>query len=207
MVSSIDRSLISYLTAQTPDSSTANANAAAKTPGTSTATSAATATSAKTQAASQAALQRAAGFHKNAVAAQALNASQKTLGKDLQAALKQAGVKLAGAVDFSVSSDGKVEVKGSDADKAAMTAFLKGDTSKPSFASRIATQAQDALKLSSTIQQGAAISQAAKFSNTTGGVMSMYTSLMQQTSNATVVFSVSAGASSLTYPGSLAAKA
>jgi hypothetical protein len=37
--------------------------------------------------------------------------------------------------------------------------------------------------------------------------MSLYTSLMQQSGASTAVFSLAATASSLTYPGSLAAKA
>jgi hypothetical protein len=90
-----------------------------------------------------------------------------------------------------------------------MTAFLKADTRKPSFAMRIATQARDALKLSATIHQHAAISQAARYGAKAGGggVMSLYTSLMQQSGGGSAVFSLSADSSSLTYPGSLAAKA
>lgn len=153
------------------------------------------------------ALQHAAATGRNAVAAQQLQAGEKTLGTELRAALAKAGVKLGGAVEFSVSSSGAVQVKGSDADKAAVQSFLKADTGQPSFAQRIAAQAQDALKLSSTIQQSAAISQAARLSKTSGGVVSLYTSLMQQAGSANVVFSVSATASSLSYPGSLAANA
>ena len=121
--------------------------------------------------------------------------------------MDKAGVRLTGAIEFSVKSDGSVDIKGSDADKAVMKAFLNADTSQPSFASRIATQARDAMKLSTTIQQSAAISQAAKLAKTSGGVMSLYTSLMQQTAATSVVFSVSAASSSLTYPGSLATNA
>lgn len=152
----------------------------------------------------QAALQRAAGTAKSSAAVHQLDTAQKALSTDLRAALDKAGVKLHGAVDFSVKSDGSVDMKGSDADKAAVKAFLKAE---PSFASRIANQAQDAMKLSNTIQQSAAISQAAKLSKTSGGVMSLYTSLMQQGAASTVVFSVSPTSSSLTYPGSLTANA
>ncbi|RTL24095.1 MAG: hypothetical protein EKK52_02610 [Burkholderiales bacterium] len=153
------------------------------------------------------ALQRAAGMAKNAAAAQGLERGQKTLAADLRTALGKAGVKLGAAVEFSVSSSGAVEVRGSEADKAAVQRFLKSDTRQPSFASRIATQAQDALKLSSTIQQSAAISQAAQLSKTSGGVVSLYSSLMQSAGTAHVVFSVSAASSSLSFPGSLATKA
>jgi len=205
MVNSINSaSLLNYLSAQGLDTSSTGSGAGAQ----------AAALLAKAQqgqqqvaALSTAALQRAAGTGRNAVAAQQLESAQKTLSTDLRAALAKAGVKLGGAVEFSVTSSGAVDVKGSDADKAAVKAFLNKDTSQPSFASRIATQANDALKLSSTIQQSAAISQAARLSKTSGGVISLYTSLMQQAGSASVVFSVSATASSLTYPGSLAANA
>ena len=53
----------------------------------------------------------------------------------------------------------------------------------------------------------AAISQAATLSQTTGGVISLYKSLMQQTASTSVVFSLSKDSSALTYPGSLTAKA
>ncbi|MGJ4748783.1 hypothetical protein ACQV5M_20650, partial [Leptospira sp. SA-E8] len=127
---------------------------------------------------SQASLRRAAAMSKTAVAVRPLEAAQKTLSTDLRAAMTKAGVKLTGEVQFSVNSKGEVEVKGSDADKAAVKAFLKADTSNPSFASRIATQAQDALKLSTTIQQSAAISQAATLAKTSSGVISLYKSLV-----------------------------
>ncbi len=193
MLSKLNNSLLSYLSTQGQASSTTSGGTAG--------------TSAKTQALSQAAMQRAASTAKAAGAVQALENGQKALATDLRAAMAKAGVKLGGAVEFSVKSDGSVSVKGSDADKAATQAFLKADTSSPSFASRIATQARDAMKLSTTIQQSAAISQAAKMAKTTGGVVSLYTSLMQQTAATSVTFSLSAGSSSLTYPGSLTANA
>ncbi|HEY0954545.1 MAG TPA: hypothetical protein VGE36_07300 [Roseateles sp.] len=193
MLSKLNNSLLSYLSTQGQAGSTTSGGTAG--------------TSAKTQALSQAAMQRAAGTAKAAGAVQALESGQKTLATDLRAAMAKAGVKLGGAIEFSVKSDGSVSIKGSDADKAAAQAFLKADTSQPSFASRIATQARDAMKLSTTIQQSAAISQAAKMAKTTGGVVSLYTSLMQQTAATSVTFSLSAGSSSLTYPGSLTANA
>ena len=156
---------------------------------------------------SQAALQRAAGTVKMASAAQTLDAAQQKLATELRAALSQAGAKLDGTVEFSVKSNGSVAVNGSDADKATMQTFLKADTSQPGFARRIATQAQDALKLSSSIQQNAAISQAARYARSTGGVMTMYQSLMQQAGTTNVVFSMSATSNSLSDPGSLAASA
>ena len=136
----------------------------------------------------------------------ALDTAQKALATELRAAMAKAGVKLGGAVEFSVKSDGTVETKGSDADKAAVKAFLAADTGKPSFATRIATQAQEALKLSASIQQSAAISQAARLAKSPGGVMSLYNSLLQS-AETRATFSVSASGSSLTYPGSLSANA
>lgn len=154
---------------------------------------------------SAAALQRAAGTAKASSANQQLDSAQKKLSADLRAAMDKAGVKLSGAVEISVKSDGSVAYNGSDKDTAAMRAFLKAE---PGFATRIAEQAREAMKLSTTIQQSAAISQAAKLAKSTGGVMSLYTSLMQQQAGTTsVVFSLSATSSSLTYPGSLTANA
>ena len=156
---------------------------------------------------SAAALQRAAGTGRNAAVSHELEARQKALAGDLRAALAKAGVKLGGAVEFSVSSSGDVQVRGSEADKAAVQGVLKADTRQPSLASRIATQAQDALKLSQTIQQGAAISQAAQRAKSSGSVISLYSSLMQQAGTAHVVFSVSAASSALSFPGSLVTRA
>ena len=137
-----------------------------------------------------------------------LTSRQPEIGLDIDAtAMTQAGVKLSGTIDFSVSSDGKVEIQGADADQTATRAFLAAETSSPSFATRIATQAKDALKLSATIQQTAAMSQAARYGGNASGVMSMYTSLMQQSTTTSAVFTLSSGGSSLVYPGSLTTKA
>jgi hypothetical protein len=192
-------SLLSYLTAKT------SGNAAAFDGG-STATVSANA-KAQASATAQAALKAAGSTHQAAVAGRALDKQQAALATDLRAAMGRANVKLAGAVEFSVSSDGAVAVSGSAADKAAVTAFLKADGTRPNFSTRIATQARDALELSATIQQRAAISQAARYAGNSGGVMSMYTSLMAQSSTSTAVFTVSPNASSLSYPGSLATRA
>lgn len=198
MVTSLNASLLNYLSTQGLDNPAAN--------GKSTANARASGNAATSQA-SQAALQRAAGTAKSSVAVHQLDAAQKKLGTELRAALDKAGVHLSGAIDISVKSDGSVAFNGSDDDKAAMKAFLNADTGQPSFANRIADQAKEAMKLSTTIQQSAAISQAAKLARSAGGVMSLYTSLMQQASSTSVVFSVSATSSALTYPGSLATSA
>ena len=78
---------------------------------------------------------------------------------------------------------------------------------KAKYGGMDASQAQEALKLSGTIQQSAAISQAAQLAKSPGGVMSLYNALMQQNASASVTFSVSAAGSSLTYPGSLSTNA
>lgn len=199
MVTGINTSLLNYLSTQDLDNSAATAKPVAN--------ARAGSDKSVTSQASQAALQRAAGTAKSSAAIHQLDTAQKKLGADLRAAMDKAGLHLNGAVDIAVKSDGSVTFNGSDPDKAAMKAFLKADTSQPSFASRIADQAQEAMKLSTTIQQSAAISQAAKLAKSAGGVMSLYTSLMQQSSGTSVLFSVSPTSSSLSYPGSLATKA
>jgi hypothetical protein len=205
MVSGVNSALLGYLNLIGSDGSGSDA-----TSGNSAAFTAANAKAAAkvgTGASAQAALQKAASGFKTASQGRTLDAAQKALASDLRKAMSQAGVTLGGNVDFSLSSSGAVEIKGSDADTAAVKAFLKADTSKPGFVSRIAGQAKDAMKLSSTIQQSAAISQAARYGTSTGGVMALYNSLMQNAGATTVVFSVSADTSSLSYPGALATQA
>lgn len=196
MVAPLNNALLNYLSSKTSDGAATGAT-----------TSQTAGLKAGAVTVSKAALERAAGMAKSATAAKALETSQKTLATELRAAMAKAGVKLGGAVEFTVKSDGTVQTKGSDADKAAVKAFFAADTSQPGFAKRIASQAQEALKLSGTIQQSAAISQAAQLAKSPGGVMSLYNSLMQQSTSASVTFSVSAAGSSLTYPGSLSANA
>ena len=195
MVTSVNSSLINYLSTQGLDGTVANALGSK--------TSGMTGSAGLLQAQRRQALQRAASTAKGVNASQALDTAQKTLAKDLRTAMSQAGVKLTGAIEFTVKSDGSVDMKGTDADEAAVKAFLKADASQPSFATRIATQARDAMKQSTTVQQSAAMAQAAKLSRTPGGVMALYASLMQQTSSTSVVFLLSATSSALTYPGSL----
>ena len=192
-------SLLNYSNSQSARSADGSASASVGTNATVKAKAAA--------ATSQAALTAAGSTYKASSAGRTLDKQQTSLAKDMRAAMTKARVNLSGAVEFSVSSDGKVAVSASDVDKAAMTAFLKADTSQPTLATRIATQARDALKVSATIQQSAAISQAARYGGKSGGVMSLYTSLMQQSATDAAVFTFSAGASSLSYAGSLATKA
>ncbi len=192
--------LLSYLTPQTATTDDSGTAASATSSGSKAQLTAATRTT-------QAALQAAASTPKAALAEQTLDRQQAQLATDLRTAMDRAGVKLTGSVEFSVASDGKVDVTGAAADKAATTAFLRADTSKPGFASRIATQAKDALKLSGTLQQTAAVSQAARYAGSAGNVMSLYTSLMQKSGTTPAVFTLGASSSSLTYAGALATKA
>lgn len=192
-------SLLSYLTAQS--SGAGDGSAAAAT----TATNANT--KARIAATAQAALAAAGSSHQAAVAEHALDKQQTALSKELRAAMTQSGITLTGSIEFSVGSDGALAIKGSDADKAAAASFLKADTHRPSCSSRLTSLVQDAGKPSATIQQRAAISQAARYGGSSGGVMSLYTSLMQQTNTTPTVFAVSAASSSLTYAGVLATKA
>ncbi|MBV8503689.1 MAG: hypothetical protein JO006_18465 [Paucibacter sp.] len=197
MVSGVNGSLLSYLNASNPDGSGSAAGNLGTKAGTGT----------NKQVISHTALDRVAGSFKMAHQARTLEAGQATLAKDLRSAMSKAGVKLEGNVDFSLGSDGTVKIKGSDADQAAVKSFLKADTSEPSFVHRIASQAKQAMDLSSSIQRGAAMSQAAQYRNSAAGVMSAYTSLMHNAGATTVVFSVSADSSSLSYPGSLSTQA
>lgn len=155
----------------------------------------------------KAAIDKAAHTSRAVTATQQLETGQQALGAELRAALAKAGVKLTGSVEFIVKGDGAVETRGAAADKAAVKAFLASDTAQPSLASRIASQAQQALKTAGSIQQGAAISEAAKLAKSPGAVMSLYSTLMQQAPAASVVFSVSDGGSKLSYPGSLTVSA
>jgi hypothetical protein len=191
---SVSASMLTFL-------GSSDSSAAAGSSGTTTANAAAT------KAASKAAMEAAAKTFRASTAEQSLEKDQTSLGKDLQTAMTKAGVKLAGSVDYSIGADGKLAVHGSDADKATAAAFLKADTSSPNFTSRMTSLAQAADKLSGSIRQTAAISQAARYGGQGSGVVSLYTSLMQSQDTTPAVFSFSGSTSSLTYPGVLAAKA
>jgi len=163
--------------------------------------------SSSVQATADAALQAAAQRFSSSSVQQALDKRSTALATELQAGLAKAGVKLAGTVEFSQGSDGALSVKGSEADQAAVKAWLKTDTSRPSLSSRLSTLAQDADQLSGTIRQSAAISQAARYAGGPGSVMSLYTTLMNQQDSRAAVFSFSSSGGSLSYPGVLASKA
>lgn len=192
MVTSINTALLGYLSSQADETATKRAQTPIKVgPGM----------------VPQAAVDKAASTAKASTAVRNLETAQQALGTELRAALAKSGVKLTGSVEFTVKSDGTVQTKGADADKAAVKGFFAADSSRPTFANRIASQAQEAMKLSAGIQQSAAISQAAKLARSSGGVMSLYNSMMAQTPATSVTFALSSASSSLTYPGSLSANA
>lgn len=154
----------------------------------------------------QASMLAAAKRPQGLVSKQALDTRQSRLWTDLQATMTRAGVTLGGSVAFTLDSGGKLQMAGSDADKAAMSALMKADTSKPSLSSRMSSLVQNADQLSASVRQSAAISQAAR-GGATRGIAALYTSLRQQQSHAGSVYSVSASGASLAYPGILLAKA
>jgi len=158
------------------------------------------------KAGAQAAQSAASHSARSTSAQQHLEQDQQSLAKDLRAALSASGVSLEGPVEFSVGSGGGLAVHGSEKDQAAVRAFLKNDTRKPGFVTRLASLTSQATQLSTGLQQTAAISQAAKYGKV-GNVMSLYSSYLQQHETAPAVFSLSASSSSLSYPGVLASKA
>lgn len=204
MIASANNPLLTYLASQgmyTPQTNAGTTGAAGG------ANAAGNANADKVQI-SQETMDRAARMHKVATAAKALDKSQEALTADLRKAMETAGLTLKDEIQISVSTKGEVEVTGSEEDKAAIKEFLKNDKSEPGFAQRIAEQAEQAMQLSSLIQQSAAIMHAAMQAKTSGNVVALYTALMKQTQvAANIVYTVSANSSSLTYPGSLTAQA
>ena len=159
------------------------------------------------QKAQAAALSASAKSFKFAGAQRTLDQQRANLATQLTAGLAKAGFKLGGTVEFSLGSDGKLAVQGSDSDRTLVNAFLKHDTSQPRLSSQITALAKGADQLSATIRQSAAISQAARYAGSSANVMSLYGTLMQQQDQTSATFSLSGSSSSLTYPGVLASKA
>jgi hypothetical protein len=190
-------SLLSLMSDQSSDSTTATTTAAAADPASTDAA----------KAANKVALGVAAHRFQAQTAGSGLEHDQSKLGTQLQAAMTKAGFKLTGSVAFSMGSDGKLAVQGSDADKATMTAFFKADTSTPSFSSKLTSLTGSADKLSASIRQNAAILQAGRYGAGGSGVMSLYTSLVKSQDTTPATFSLSASTSSLNYPGVLSTSA
>lgn len=159
------------------------------------------------KAASDAALANAAKGVKAAAGQRQLESKATALATELQAALRQAGVKLGSTLDFSVAADGQLAIKGTQKDADAANAFLKNDQRVPSFASRVAALAKEADAHSQTVRQHAAISQAARYAASASGVMSLYGALLQRQDTSTAVFTLGPSGGSLSYPGMLQSKA
>ncbi len=141
--------------------------------------------------------------HKTLGAQHALDKQQSALATTLRSGLAKAGIKLAGAIDFTLAKDGSVTVKGSDADKAALAAFLKQDRSSPSLQAQVGAVLKAAQSVSATAQQTNAISLAARYAGNSGNVMAMYASYMGHQDTTPAVLSLSTASSSLVYPGML----
>lgn len=134
---------------------------------------------------------------------QELDKTQQDLAKALREAIAKLGGALKGEVAFSLDTSNGLKITGSEADKTTISDALKADKSSPSLASRLASLTKDAVTLESNNRASAAISQAARHAKSSAGVMSLYTTLMQQQqgTSTTAVFTVSAQNSALTYKG------
>lgn len=159
------------------------------------------------KAATDAALAQAAKGAKAVSGQRQLESKATAIGTELQAAMKKAGVKLSGPVELSVSTDGKIALRGNEKDVDAMTAFLEKDAANPGFRSRIAALTKEADTLSGTVRQNAAISQAARYASSSSGVLALYGSLLQRQDSTPAVFTLSSTGGSLAYPGMLQSKA
>ena len=138
---------------------------------------------------------------------QELNKIQTALGKDIRTALSKTGYSLTGTIDFTVGSDGKVSVVGSDKDKAAVMAALKADQSAPSLESRIKALDTKAESFDKNYRQAATMQQAAKYAGRGTNLVQLYSSLMAKQTASSAVFSVSAKDSQIAFKGSVSAQA
>ena len=155
------------------------------------------------KAASDAALQKAAKGAQAMAGQRQLDAKATALGRELQAAMKAAGVTLGSPVSFSVAAGGKLAIQAPAQDADRVTAFLEQDAGEPGFRARIAALTQEADAHAQTLRQHAAISQAARYAANASGVLSLYGALMQRQEATPAVFMLSAGSGSLSYPGML----
>ncbi|MBS0448126.1 MAG: hypothetical protein JSR59_19515 [Proteobacteria bacterium] len=159
-------------------------------------------------AATQAALDKSAHGFKATRAAQSLARDATTLGSDLQSALHAAGVSLDGSVEFSLDAKGALQISGSDHDKAAVSSFLQGGSGGAAdLRNRLVRLTTSAGQLSQQIRQGAAASQAARYAGSSGNVMSLYSTFLQQQNATPAAFTLSATSASLSYAGMLKAQA
>ena len=143
-----------------------------------------------------------------AAARQHLNMLQKSLAKDINAALAKAGQKLSGTVEFSVGADGKLTISGDEKDKAKMAAVLKADKSVPSMASRLADLDKQAEAFDKQNVQASAMSTAARRAGKSSqNLLALYQSLMSSQTSASAVFSMSASTSQLAFKGAVSTSA
>ncbi|MGC4063032.1 MAG: hypothetical protein QM749_20195 [Aquabacterium sp.] len=123
------------------------------------------------------------------IARQQLNLQQQSLAKEIRSALTKAGQSLSGTVDFSLTSDGKLSVSGSDADKAKINALLAADKSVPSVSTRLTNlnkQAQAFDKQS--VQTNVAMVAARQAGKGTQNLVALYQSMMANQSTSQSVF-------------------
>ena len=144
---------------------------------------------------------------KSKTAQHKLDAQQAALGQELANGLSKLGLKVGAEVSFAVGSDGSVSAEGSDADKAAVDAYFKTDTSNPSLQSRIGSVLKAAQALSASTQQTNAISMAARYGGASTNVMAMYTQFMGHADATPATLNFNGAASSLRYPGALDSQA
>ena len=136
-----------------------------------------------------------------------LDTQQAALGKELAAGLAKAGVKLSGAVAFSLDAKGQLSVDGKDADTAAVENWMKSETSRPGLQSRLSDVLTSAQNLSAQTQQNNAISLAARYAGAPGNVMAMYSQFMGHTDSTPAVLNFDGAASTMSYPGALSSHA
>lgn len=139
---------------------------------------------------------------------QHLNMLQKSLAKDINAALAKTGQKLSGTVEFSVGADGKLTISGDEKDKAKMAAVLKADKSVPSITSRLADLDKQAEAFDKQNVQASALSTAARRAGKNSqNLLTLYQSLMASQTSASAVFSMSETTSQLAFKGAVSTNA
>jgi hypothetical protein len=175
------------------------------------ASSAATATTATIQSASSKVSTAASSLAtptKLVIARQQLNLQQQSLAKEIRSALTKAGQSLSGTVDFSLTSDGKLSVSGSDADKAKINALLAADKSVPSLSTRLTNLAKQAQAFDKqSVQTNAAMVAARQAGKGTQNLVTLYQSIMASQSTSKAVFSLSDKTSQVAFSGAVETKA
>lgn len=142
------------------------------------------------------------------VARQQLNLQQQSLAKEIRSALTKAGQSLTGTVDFSLASDGKLSISGSDADKAKINALLAADKSVPSLTTRLTNLSKQAQAFDKqSVQTNAAMVAARQAGKGTQNLVTLYQSIMASQSTSKAVFSLSDKTSQVAFSGAVETKA